>query len=623
MIKNTDIICISSIDWDFVWQGHQEIMSTFSKNGNRVLFIENTGVRTPNLKDFMRLRRRFRNWLRGTKGFHEEMPNLYVYSPVILPLPYSRAARMLNKFLLIRALKRWMKSMDFHDPIVWTFLPTGTALDIIDNTDPKLLVYYCIADFYELSDNPQKTKEAEDELIKKCDLVFTQGKSLHEKCSRLNKNVHIFPFGVRTGAFDQLPGQGFPTPPEMRGIKKPIIGYVGGIHRHIDFELIGSLAKKHPEWSIVLVGPLQIDDSAINGHTNIHLLGKKDFQTIPSYIQEFDVCIIPYIYSKYTNTVYPTKLNEYHAMGKAVVSTELPEVVAYNEENNSILRIGRSAKDFENHIIEALKKDGAGMPSLRKACSKKNDWGKRIGQMSRLIEESIREKKKNNRDWKLRLIKLYKNKRNAVLKAIFFLSAAYLALFYTPLIWFIAEPLRTPQGIEQANCIVVFAGGVGESGKAGQGYEERVKLAVELYKNNYAPRMIFCSGYTYIFKEPLLMKALAISLGVPEGAIILEDRAKNTYENILASKTILERGGWNKIILITSPYHLRRAILVFKKVAPGITVFRPILENSLFYAHPERDASGSRIWKRANLVQIKAVLHEYSAIIYYSLKGYI
>jgi len=46
MLINENIICISSIDWDFIWQGHQEIMATFTRNGNRVLFIENTGVRT-------------------------------------------------------------------------------------------------------------------------------------------------------------------------------------------------------------------------------------------------------------------------------------------------------------------------------------------------------------------------------------------------------------------------------------------------------------------------------------------------------------------------------------------------------------------------------------------------
>ena len=54
MIRNQSIICISSIDWDFIWQGHQEIMSTLAKNGNRVIFIEYTGVRLPGIKEIGR-----------------------------------------------------------------------------------------------------------------------------------------------------------------------------------------------------------------------------------------------------------------------------------------------------------------------------------------------------------------------------------------------------------------------------------------------------------------------------------------------------------------------------------------------------------------------------------------
>ena len=38
-----DVICLSSIDWDFSWQGHQEIMSTLAAEGHRVLFVENSG----------------------------------------------------------------------------------------------------------------------------------------------------------------------------------------------------------------------------------------------------------------------------------------------------------------------------------------------------------------------------------------------------------------------------------------------------------------------------------------------------------------------------------------------------------------------------------------------------
>ena len=76
-----NIICISTIDWDFIWQGHQEIMSSLARAGNRVLFVENTGVRTPTLRDLPRIRRRFSNWRNGVKGIRQVMDNLYVYSP--------------------------------------------------------------------------------------------------------------------------------------------------------------------------------------------------------------------------------------------------------------------------------------------------------------------------------------------------------------------------------------------------------------------------------------------------------------------------------------------------------------------------------------------------------------
>ena len=81
MLRGHDVVCFSSIDWQFIWQGHQEIMSALAASGTRVLFIENTGVRAPSIHDIPRLRQRLRNWRRGTKGFRQEGENLYIYLP--------------------------------------------------------------------------------------------------------------------------------------------------------------------------------------------------------------------------------------------------------------------------------------------------------------------------------------------------------------------------------------------------------------------------------------------------------------------------------------------------------------------------------------------------------------
>lgn len=622
MLKNQNIICISSIDWDFVWQGHQEIMSTFAKNNNRVLFIENTGVRTPSFKDVPRLRKRLINWFKGIKGFRKATDNLYIYSPVILPFPYFRIARWFNKRLLIGALQRWMKAAEFHDPIIWTFLPTGTALDIVNSLESKLIVYYCIADFYELVANPGKIKKTEDELLRKSDLIFAQGEVLEFRCKALNKNVYVFPFGVNMEAFANFKYEPKNIPEDIKGIIRPIIGYIGGIHRHIDFKLIKFLACAHPEWSIVLIGPPQTDNSGIRGLNNVILLGQKDFSSLLNYMAVFDVGIIPYQINEYTRTVFPTKLNEYHAIGLPVVSTDLPEVKNFNAENDNLVLIAATYNEFSNNISKALADKTKESGNKRKASAEKNSWSYRIEEMSVLIENRIKNKADYPVDWQEKFLRIYKMARRKAISITALFLFAYLLIFYTPLIWIIAEPLKVFQKPQIADCIVVLAGGVGESGRAGQGYEERVKYGVELYKNGFAGHIIFSSGYKYVFEEPLLMKALAVSLDVPESAIILEDKAVNTYENIKFVNKILEEKGWKSILLVSSPYHMRRLYFVARKNIPGIKVIYTPITNSLFYKHGV-NLYGSQDYKQATWQQISAIIHEYLGILYYKWKNFI
>ena len=622
MIKNENIICISSIDWDFIWQGHQEIMSTFAKNGNKVLFIENTGVRTPTFKDIPRLKKRIARWFKSVKGFRKESENLFIYSPVILPFPYSRFARWVNRHMLIKPLKYWMKAMNFHRPIVWTFLPTGMALDIINEIDKKLLVYYYIADFDELTDNSRRLKATEGSVMKMCDLIFAQGRLLEEKAKRFNKNVHIFPFGVNAEVFEDFskkrPG---PVPRDLKDIKKPIIGYVGGIHKHIDFGLLKYIAETHPERSIVLVGPAQTDVSQLEKIPNVVFLGKKDFSELPAYINLFDACIIPYRLSEYTKTVYPTKLNEYHIMGKPVVSTELPEIKAFNRLNNDLVAVAGTNEEFDEAIERAIRMNSDALAKLRVESARRNSWSARISEMSALMEQAMKEGKHDMPvNWQEKFLALYKNTRKGILTAALTALTAWLLVFYTPIVWLLAEPLKIAQAPQKAGAIVVLAGGVGESGKAGQGYEERVEYSTKLYREGYAQSLIFSSGYMYVLKEPLIMKLMATSLGVPEQAIILEDKAKNTYENIKYVKDILDEKGIKKVLLVSSPYHMLRVSLVARKIAPGIEVICTPIPYSRFYS---RDGSRRAFFhKQITVQQIIAIAHEYAAILLYKIKGY-
>ncbi len=620
MKSNENIICISSIDWDFIWQGHQEIMSTLAKNGNRVLFIENTGVRMPGIRDLSRIKKRIKNFFLGVNGIREESDNLFIFSPLVLPFPYLKIAKWINHHIVLSVIEKWVKIMSFHNTVSWVFLPTPLSLDILDNLGSKLVIYYCIDNFRVSSVAASKIKKSEITLLKTADMVFVTSKELYDYCSIYNHKVSFFPFAVNFRKFENARLGENVIPSKLSDIKKPIVGYIGGIHKWIDLNLVKEIALKNPEYSLVMVGPLQADVSFLKEFKNIHFLGKIEHNQIPYFIRNFDACIIPYLVTDYTRNVYPTKLNEYLAMGKPVISTDIPEVANFNRENDNLIYIGKNYAEFSRLISEAVNNSNDTLVERRIRAAKKNSWEVRIEEMSNLIEETIIVNSRILIDWKKKIRRLYAIARRKILGFTVAGLAFYFLIFHTPLLWYLASPLKISQPPQKADCIVVFAGGVGESGRAGQGYEERVDYAVKLYKQGYAAHLIFSSGTQFVFNEAEVMKSLAVSLGVPADAIILEEKAANTYQNVKFTKEILDKRNWKKVLLISSPYHMGRVSLVVKKVAPQ-TAFIYTPSESRFYSH---DAAPEKIIaRRINLKQIKSILHEYTGILYYRWKGYI
>jgi len=143
-----------------------------------------------------------------------------------------------------------------------------------------------------------------------------------------------------------------------------------------------------------------------------------------------------------------------------------------------------------------------------------------------------------------------------------------------------------------------------------------------LFKKDYAQNLIFSSGYVFVFKEPDVMKALALSLGVPENRIILEKKAANTYQNAMYVNEILNQKHWKRIILVSSPFHMKRAALVFNNVAPDKKVIYSPVPYSHYYRWP-KSLKWLSMRKQITMEQIRGILHEYAGIVYYWWKGWI
>jgi glycosyltransferase involved in cell wall biosynthesis len=403
MITQQDIICISSIDWGFLWQGHQEIASRFARAGNRVLYVENTGVRSPGLADAGRVSARLGKWVRSlfSGGVREVAPNIHVCSPLVLPPFGPRWQRLLNRWLFLPMVRRAVRRLGMRDPLLWTFLPTDTAFDLIQlvRTPRSVVVYYCTADFEQLTPRRRELQQSEKALIESSDVVFAQEPELAARAARWNDNVHVFPCGVNLDAFPlngHPNGNGSAEASDdasgvqlLQSLPRPVIGYVGGLHRHVDYGMLSEMAHACPHWSWVFIGAIQTSVAGLAGLPNVYLLGQQRHDSLVRYIRQFDVCIVPYINSHFTATVVPTKINEYLAVGKPVVSTELPAVRKINAQHD-IIQTSDEPKDFLRAIERALElgTDEAAIARGRRVAELGN-WDFRLEAMSQFVEARL------------------------------------------------------------------------------------------------------------------------------------------------------------------------------------------------------------------------------------------
>ena len=204
VITGKDIVLVSSIDWGFLWQGPQEIATRLARAGNRVLYVENTGVRSPHWRDARRVAGRLTGWARNLiTGPREVAPNLHVYSPLVLPPFGAWWHRALNRRVLIPRIRAAAHALGMDEVQLWTFLPTDTVLELVQGWQGQLagLVYYCVADFAQVTADRQQLGRSEEAIIARSDVVFTNCTALADRFAHTNPDVFVMPFGVDLSAF--------------------------------------------------------------------------------------------------------------------------------------------------------------------------------------------------------------------------------------------------------------------------------------------------------------------------------------------------------------------------------------------------------------------------------------
>lgn len=366
------IICFSHLRWNFVYQRPQHLFTRFAKE-HEIYVIEE-----PMYDD----------------GYDRNIVAI-ANNDIKVVTPYLNNKQ--NEIPTVDRQRHLLKKL-FHEHnisnyIFWYYSPMMFLFS--RNFHPSLIIYDCMDELSAFRHAPPELKQAEAELFKEADVVFTGGYSLYYAKKDKHFNVHPFPSSIEKEHFLKARTQ-VEEPADQANIPHPRFGFFGVLDERFDIDLMREVSARKPEWNFIFLGPVvKINSDELPQSNNVFYLGSKSYNQLPDYISGWDVALIPFALNESTAFISPTKTPEYLAAGKPVISTAIKDVVKpYGEKN--LVHIINSADEFINAGEEILQqKDNTAWLYKVDEFLATNSWDKTYADMHNIIKQSLTIKNKN------------------------------------------------------------------------------------------------------------------------------------------------------------------------------------------------------------------------------------
>ena len=369
------LVCFSHLRWNYVYQRPQHLLTRFMQN-HMVYYVEEPLFDAPSGP-----------WLEVTRPA-EKLCVVVPHLPEETSEEESiaRQKEMLANFFIENEINQYF---------FWYYTPM--ALPVSDHFNPALIVYDCMDELSAFKFAPVSLKEKEKELFKKADLVFTGGYSLYEAKKNRHPDVHVFPSSIDAGHFNKARFYNV-DPIDQDSIPHPRIGYFGVIDERMDLTLIEGIARRKPEWHIVMVGPVaKISPDTLPKMPNIHYLGMKQYEELPSYISGWDIAMLPFAHNESTRYISPTKTPEYLAAGKPVISTPIIDVLRTYGRNGLVNIAGTPEEFVRVATLELENNDREEWLDKVDELLSHNSWDKTWQRMMYLVNRKLNEKERNSK----------------------------------------------------------------------------------------------------------------------------------------------------------------------------------------------------------------------------------
>jgi len=386
-LRGQDIVALSTQDWRDLWTRKQRFMQQFARQGNKVLYVESQFHWVTYFKKFKSQWRRIYLCLLGPRQVET---NLYIYTPPLL-FPAFQIFPMLNvinNFIMGRFLLVNMRKLGIDNPLLWLYSHYNGPL--VKTLKCKRALYECVDEFSGAKGliNPEVARELENCTLDAVDAAIVTAPALKSSKTNHNRNIHIIPNAANVAHFGKAL-LNLPEPAEMRGMGHPRLIFIGAVAYWIDLNLLEHLAHERPQWQIILVGPVLVNVKRLQAYSNIHILGKKVYNSLPDYLASSDLALNPYRLDSVAENCSPLKLYEYMASGLPVVSTNMPEARHFP----GIINVAISYDDFISQIERVLGRNSAEKDEHQKRAikeSQKHTWEKRFLEAEKIAMEVLR-----------------------------------------------------------------------------------------------------------------------------------------------------------------------------------------------------------------------------------------
>jgi glycosyltransferase involved in cell wall biosynthesis len=368
------IVVHSHLRWDWVWQRPQQFLSRISTR-HPVLFVEEpvavATLRKP----------------RATIRQAEHSPNVTILTPELpSEMMADRESIDQEQYRLVRETLTGPLGRTFERPVQWFYDPMA-VVPFAGKMDERAVVYDCMDQLSQFHGAPAELVRRERALLGLADVVFAGGPKIHQAKRTMNTNCHCYGCGVDVEHFRRASLPATVVPDDLSCLPGPRLGYFGVVDERMDYELVAMLADSHPEWSVAIIGPwTKVDPARFPQRANLHWLGGRDYQQLPSYVKGLDVCLMPFAINAATEFINPTKALEYMAASRPIVSTAIEDVVLQFSE---VVHVARSREAFVLTCEEAVARPNTQRILRGRELANLNSWEAIVAQLEAHINDAL------------------------------------------------------------------------------------------------------------------------------------------------------------------------------------------------------------------------------------------